>query len=167
MTFSKWNNMKNLCSILGLVLIFTSCSYNNIMYDRYKRFHWEVDMYDNKDNSAILYQAICKCDDNPRKVCDGRSCRTLTFLFIDSIAAKEKRYLDLKLDTNIVRCNFESDYSFGITPDKYFGKPEGHIKIILWTKNKVILREKLSVFDYTKNEPLNYFGFRTYKRDRY
>ncbi len=154
--------------LLSFVIVFISagCSNKNMMYYKYKRYHWEFDYIENDKNEVHLNQVICSCDGNPKTTVDARTCRELTFTIIDSVAAIEKRKLDLVSDTNIIKCNYKVCYSVASDCDEdCYDPPIGHIKIIYWTKNKIMLKENISVFDKRNNKTLKFQGFRVFKRD--
>jgi hypothetical protein len=130
---------------------------------RYKPYYWEFNIYETVDNSIILEHEICYR--HPERIAEGRTCRVIDYIIIDSVAAMNQRKLDLIADTHIVKSTYEICYSTKTNSEDDICQPKGYIKILSWEKNKLILKEDVSFFDKEKNDTVQVVGTRVFKKD--
>lgn len=136
----------------------TSCSGTNILNYKYKKRYHENSTI-RSDESFTLIQSVCF---NEPRVRDEEFCYTLHLIFLDTIAAKTKKNLNLETDTLIVKSSYRI-FSVWNWEDEN-NKVTGQIKIVAWNKNSITLKENICVSDFRRNETTNFKGTRTYRR---
>jgi hypothetical protein len=141
-----------------ILTILTSCSQTNLLRYRHKK-HYKENSIITSDTTFKLYQNVCY---NRPGVIDEEFCYELTLTFIDTVAAKTKKILNLATDTSIVKSRY-GIFSVWNWEDEN-NKVTGQIEIIAWDKNSVTLKENIFASDYRRKETKNYKGTRTYKR---
>jgi hypothetical protein len=84
----------------------------------------------------------------------------LTFKFIDTTAAKQKRLINLVADTTILKCYY-SIFSIWNWSDEHYTM-KGDIEIVEWKYNSITLKENVFINDIRRKKKLKFKGKRTF-----
>ncbi len=150
--------MGRISAVLSLLLLLCACAPSNLLTYKYHRHYHEQSII-TSDSVFTLYQNI---NYNVPHIIDEEFSYELTFQFKDSLAAKNKKYLNLATDTGLVKTNYDifSVWSW----DAQKSAVTGEIEILKWNKNEVVLKENVTVKDFTNNETKHYRGTRRFIR---
>lgn len=154
----KPNKMIRLILISNFLLIFSSCSYKNLLKYKHKKNYQEKSVI-KSDSKLKLYQNVCYGRPN---TADAGFCYKLKLTFLDSINAKNKRILNIEKDTLIIKCSYDKSSAWFYGSDK--NKITGQIEIIKWGLNEIILKENIIITDSDWKERNKFKGTRSFKR---
>jgi hypothetical protein len=150
-------------ALLALVLlpVFTACQRNFLHY-KYKPFFSERNWI-RTDRRDTLVQIITY---NRPGVIDEEYNYDLNIFFLDTALAKQKRFLDLGVDTTIVKIDplFSSVWVWDAGMDHLDGKSYGTIKIKKWDNDGIRLKENIKVYDPEAKKKRKFKGVRTFRR---
>lgn len=143
-----------------ILAILTSCSRTNVLNYKHRRFYKEKSTITN-DTPFKLYQRVCY---NRPGVVDEEFCHCVTFIFLDTAAAKAKKTLNLDTDTLIVTANYgiSSVWNWGEESNKL----SGQIEVLKWDKDEITLMENMKTFDNQKKKTKRFKGTRTFIRQK-
>jgi hypothetical protein len=122
-----------------------------------KKFHTENNTFVNAQ-TVRLYQDLYY--DRPR-IIDEEVKYYLQFTIIDTSAALAKRIIDLTTDSLIINTR----YTVFKNMRHYHGnKVSGHIEIIKWGDNEILLRENIHATIHELNETREFIGKHLFKK---
>ena len=150
--------MKNTFLIVSFSLIVSSCFTSNLNNYKNKKYFKESTLIQDK-NPTSLKQSFCY---NKPGVIDEEFCYELFINFIDTNKAKEKKTLNIQLDTNIVSCSFGRfsvwDWSGG---QKTL---TGNIEILSWKNSSITIKQNIKIKELKNNTTKNIKGIRSFKK---
>lgn len=136
------------------------CTPNLLMY-KYKPFFTENNIIKN-EGDYLLCQIIKY---NRPLIIDEEFRYIINFNFKDTIAAKNKRKLDLSIDTTIVKCYF-GFFSVWIWED-IRKINSGKIEILKWDDNGIKIKEDIKVYDdIRKKRFMKFKGKRIFTKNK-
>lgn len=137
-----------------LLLLLTGCGHNVLLVSK-KPYYTECN-YKRDDFPHILEQYVAY--DHPH-IIDEENRQELTFIFTDTAAAISKRYINLRRDSSIVKCYYQSS-SIWHVGNKI--RATGRIKVQSWQSKNVTLKLNLHIYEPHIRAPVRYNGARTF-----
>lgn len=154
---------KLLAIIILSCLVLASCSQTCILGLKYRPRYWEKNTL---VGTKTIQQKIFY--DN-RHWSDAFYCRTLTINIIDSITFRNKKTINIEIDTLIATCSYNYSYAWeiGLEPQKNI---TGKLTLVDWNSRQIkvsmdLIVNKAFLGEFNSYRPnLIYKGTRTFKK---
>ena len=150
---------KALITISVMLTTLFSCSTVKVLTLKNQKYYSEESIFMD-DSIKTLYQNVFY---NKPEVMDEEHSYNLTFKFIDTSKAKQKRTLTLLEDTSIIKFEYDFFSIWDWTDESYSVK--GNLKIKDWQTDSIGIETKILVRDYKRKQKLKYNGIRTFKKN--
>ena len=135
-----------------------SCQTPNLLRDKYRPFYSESNTWTVQDGKHLLTQRICY---NRPGVIDEEFCEVFTCSVPDSAAFRNKKVIQVERDTAIVALRY-GRYSVWNWSDER-NQLTGTLELLRWTPEELLLREKIIIHDFRRNERKKLAGKRKFR----
>lgn len=141
---------------LAIIPAITGCKPTNLLTYKHRAYYSETSII-YRDSTMRLEQSVFY--NKPGTIDEEYSC-LLTLTFKDTAAARAKKILNLASDTLIVKARFDIVSVWNWGGDGY--PATGQVEILTWERDKIRLKENVTVVHKQRNEKYQLKGVRTF-----